>query len=43
MTLLASQNIESGDVVTDYDGLIYDVLHVVNWYTHKEAFIRKMN
>ncbi|MFC1714862.1 hypothetical protein ACFL6S_14435 [Candidatus Poribacteria bacterium] len=43
MTLLAGQAIESGDIVTDYDGSIYDVLHVVNWYTHKEAFIRKMN
>ena len=43
MTLLTGQTIESGDVVTDYDGSIYDVLHVINWYTHKEAFIRKMN
>ncbi len=43
MTLLAGQAIESGDVVTDYDGSIYDVLHIINWYTHKEAFIRKMN
>ena len=43
MTLLASQDIESGDVVTSYNGLVYDVLHVVNWYTHKEAFITKMN
>ena len=43
MTLLANQAIESGDVVTSYDGLVYDVLHVVNWYTHKEAFIRKVN
>ncbi len=43
MTLLADQAIESGDVVTSYDGSIYDILHVVNWYTHKEAFIRKMS
>ncbi len=43
MTLLAGQAIEPGDVVTDYDGSVYDVLHVVNWYTHKEAFIREMN
>ena len=43
MTLPADQAIESGDVVTDYDDVTYDVLHVVNWYTHKEAFLRKMN
>ena len=43
MTLLAGQTIEAGDVVTDYDGTVYDVLHVANWYTHKEAYIRRMN
>ncbi len=43
MTLLAEQTIESGDVVSGYDGSSYDVLHVVNWYTHKEAFIRKID
>ena len=43
MTLLADKTIEAGDVVTDYDGMTYDVLHVVNWHTHKEAYIRKMN
>ncbi len=42
MTLLANQTIEAGDVVTDYDGVVYDVLHTVNWYTHKEAYIRRM-
>jgi len=43
MTLLANQTIESGDVVADYDGKMYDVLHVANWYTHKEAVLRHMN
>ena len=43
MTLSADQTVGPGDVVTDYDGTIYDVLHVINWYTHKEAFLRKMN
>ena len=43
VTLSATQTIESGDVINDYDGTMYDVLHVINWYTHKEAFIRKMN
>jgi hypothetical protein len=43
MTLAANETIEPGYVVTDYDGTIYDVLHVINWYTHKECFLRKMN
>lgn len=43
MTLSTDQTIELGDVVTDYDGSLYDVLHVINWYTHKEAFVREMN
>jgi len=43
MVLSASQVIEAGDIVTDYDGKTYDVLYVVNWYTHKEAFLRRKN
>jgi hypothetical protein len=43
MTLHVEQTIEPGDLVTDYDGISYDVLHVLNWHTHKEAFLRKMN
>jgi len=43
MTLSAEQAIEPGDLVTDYDGTSYDVLHILNWHTHKEAFLRKMN
>lgn len=43
MTLSTDQTIEPGDVVTDYDGSIYDVLYVANWYTHKEAFVREIN
>lgn len=34
--------IEPGDVVTDYDGTSYDVLHSVSQGTHKEAFLRKI-
>ena len=37
------QVINSGEVVTDYDGTNYDVLHSVNWQTHKEAFMRKVS
>ena len=43
MTLYAEEAIEPGDLVTDYNGISYDVLHVLNWHTHKEAFLRKMN
>ena len=43
MTLSADETIEPGDMVTDYDGTHYDVLHVINWHTHQEAFLRKMN
>jgi len=43
MTLSAEQTIEPGDVVTDYGGISYDVLQILNWYTHKEALLRKMN
>ena len=43
MTLSADQAIEPGYIVTDYDGTVYDVLHVINWHTHKEGFLRKMN
>lgn len=43
MTLHVEQTIEPGDLVTDYYGISYDVLHVLNWHTHKEAFLRKMN
>lgn len=41
--LSANQTIEAGDVITDYDSTIYDVIHVINWYTHKEALLRKVN
>ena len=43
MNLSSDQTIDPGNVVTDYDGVTYDVIHVLNWYTHKEAFLRKMN
>jgi hypothetical protein len=39
----ADQIINAGDVVTDYDGVNYDVLLSVDWQTHKEAFLRKIN
>ncbi len=43
MVLSAEQVIEKGDIVTDYNGTRYEVLFVFNWYTHKEAFLRKIN
>jgi len=43
ITLSANQTIEPGYVVTDYDDTMYDVLHVINWHTHKEGFLRKMS
>ena len=39
----ANQVINAGDVVTDYDGVNYMVLLSVNWQTHKEAFLKKIN
>ena len=42
MTLSVEQTIEPGDVVTDYEGISYDVLQILNWHTHKEAYLRKM-
>ncbi len=42
MVVLASTTIQTGDVITNFDGTTYDVLHVVNWYTHQEAFLRKL-
>jgi len=43
MTILANQAIEPGDIVTDYDNVNYDVLQVINWYSHKEVYLRKLN
>lgn len=40
--LSADQELNAGDVITDCDGVEYDVLIVVNWQTHKEAFLRKV-
>lgn len=40
MILSANQTIEHGDRVDDYDSVRYEVLHVHNWFTHKEAFLR---
>lgn len=42
ITLLMDATIEPGDVVTDCDGVNYDVIYVMNWHTHKEAFLRKV-
>ncbi len=42
MILSADQELNPGDIVTDFDGIEYDVLAVVNWQTHKEAFLRKV-
>lgn len=35
-----ASTIVKGDVVTDYDGNLYDVLHVTDCYTHKEGYMR---
>jgi len=43
ITLSADDTIDPGDVVTDYAGAMYNVLYVVNWYTHQEASLRRMN
>ena len=42
MIVWANQTIESGDLVVDYDGAVYDVIYVADWHTHKEAFIKKL-
>lgn len=42
MILSADQELNAGDIITDCDGVEYDVLVVVNWQTHKEAFLRKV-
>ena len=43
MIVAAGQTVQSGDVITDYDGTTYDVLHYVQWRTHAECFLRKIN
>lgn len=43
MVLSTDQTIEPGDIVTDYAGTIYNTIVVFNWYTHKEAFLRKLS
>lgn len=43
MTLLVDQAIERGDIVSDYDGINYNVLYVANWHSHKEALIGKID
>lgn len=42
MIVSANQEINAGDMVTDYDDVDYDVLLSVNWQTHKEVFLRKI-
>jgi len=32
--------LNKGDVITDYDGNQYDVLHSRNLYTHKEGYLK---
>lgn len=43
MTLPTNQIIEPGDIITNYDSVKYDVLKIINFHTHKEAFLRKVN
>ena len=42
MIMSANQDIDSGDIVTDYDDVDYDVLLSIDWQTHKEVFLRKI-
>lgn len=42
MILASGTNIQNGDIITDVDGTTYDVLHTVEWHSHKEAFLRKI-
>lgn len=41
LILSSCQAIEPGHAITDYNGIVYDVLYIVNWYTHKEALLSK--
>lgn len=43
MVVNAEQEIEKGDIVTDYNDVRYEVLAVNNWYTHKDVFMRKID
>ena len=43
MTLSANQTIEWGDIITNCDNVSYEVLHVINFYTHKEAILKKVD
>lgn len=43
MTLSANQTIECGDIITNCDNVSYEVLHVINFYTHKEAILKKVD
>ena len=43
MTLLASQTIIPGDIVIDHSETAYNVVHVINWHTHKEALLIKQD
>lgn len=42
MVLNAEQEVEKGDIVTDYNGTTYKVLSVYDWHTHKDVFLRKI-
>lgn len=43
MVVNAEQVIEKGDLITDYNGIRYEVLAVNNWYTHKDVYLRKID
>jgi len=43
MTLWFNQAVEPGDIVVDYDNVTYHVIQVINWYTHKEVYLKKIN
>ena len=42
MTLSSNQVIESEDIITDYDNVKYDVLQIINFHTHKEAYLKSV-
>ncbi|MBD3181050.1 hypothetical protein GF312_02090 [Candidatus Poribacteria bacterium] len=37
------QHLEPGNIITDSNGVEYEVIYTVNWHTHKEAIISKRN
>ena len=34
--------VDKGDIITDYDSVNYEVKMVTDFYTHKEAYVKKL-